>query len=566
MEISNNNEINFIFKINKITYLLNNIDVYYQKEILKDIKRYNINITNNLMNIENPEERKKTMYVYLNKYLDGIINDHLDYLIESYHKENKHNIFIQAEKNALQSIQNANKENVNKNIHSSVDNLKSNFYNNVSIESNSNNQLNNVLNEKINDFFDKIKIELFNNIELLIDKKIENSFFNTDESSKHIQRKIKEFLKIFLKDDNIYTDIVEQMNNEINNMYNILKNFQKDQTDLQSLIEKYLINNENKINSIETKIINKVNDTFENKIKLLTNIFNDSIQSTLKNVKANIDEQQIIRNVESKMIQNSNFSKNNLEIKFDKENNEIQLYYYNELIDCAKLNIKGLIGPKGPQGLKGEKGDISIIRNIQINPDETIKFTMQNGTSIYEVNTENKIPKGPKGDQGISGEKGEPGNININLNWNQENVMRMNKENPNNLMFLKSLSVGENGHCLENNSLSIGESVCYKENSLVIGKNSKTFNENSIAFFGNTLGKNSFSYMAEDVEENCVKFGSNENKKFNIENIHLKAKEIVLDCDDLILKINNFKNNKIFELEEKINLLTKEIHLLKHND
>ena len=564
MEISNNNEINFIFKINKITYLLNNIDVYYQKEILKDIKRYNINITNNLMNIENSEE-KKLIYHYLNKYLDSVINDHLDYLIESYHKENKHNIFIQAEKNALKSIQNGNKENLNKNIYHSVDNIKSSFYNHVSIDSNSSNQLNNVLNEKINNFFDKIKIELFDNIELLIDKKIENSFFNTDESSKHIQKKIKEFLKIFLKDDNIYNDIVEQMNNEINNMYNILKNFQKDQNDLQLLIEKYLTNNENKINLIENKIIDKVNINFEDKIKLLTNIFNDSIQNTLKNVKPHIDETQIIRNIENKLVQNHNFSKNNFEIKFDKENNEIQLYYYNELISSTKLNIKGLIGPKGPQGIKGEKGDISIIRNIQINPDDTIKFTMQNGTSIYEVNTENKIPKGPKGEQGTIGEKGEPGNININLNWNQENVMRMNKENSNNLILLKSLSIGENSHCLENNSLSIGESICYKDNSLVIGKNSKTLNNNSIAFFGNTLGKNSFSYMAEDVEENCVRFGSNSNKKFNIENIHLKAKEIILDCDDLILKDNNFKDNKIFELEEKIDVLRKEIHLLKNN-
>ena len=82
---------------------------------------------------------------------------------------------------------------MNKNIYHSVDNIKSSFYNHVSIDSNSSNQLNNVLNEKINNFFDKIKIELFDNIELLIDKKIENSFFNTDESSKHIQEKIKNF-------------------------------------------------------------------------------------------------------------------------------------------------------------------------------------------------------------------------------------------------------------------------------------------------------------------------------------------------------------------------------------
>ena len=82
-------------------------------------------------------------------------------------------------------------------------------------------------------------------------------------------------------------------------------------------------------------------------------------------------------------------------------------------------------------------------------------------------------------------------------------------------------------------------------------------------FFGNTLGKNSFSYLANDVDENCLKFGNKENNKYNIENISLKAKEIVLDCDELILKDNNFKNNKILELEEKIEILSKEINYLK---
>ena len=107
-------------------------------------------------------------------------------------------------------------------------------------------------------------------------------------------------------------------------------------------------------------------------------------------------------------------------------------------------------------------------------------------------------------------------------------------------------------------------SICYKNNSIALGKNAKTLNENSIAFFGNTLGKNSFSYMSDDVDENCVKFGNKNNNHYNIENIELKANEIVLDCNHLILKDNNFKNNKIVELEEKINYLTNEINALKY--
>ena len=113
------------------------------------------------------------------------------------------------------------------------------------------------------------------------------------------------------------------------------------------------------------------------------------------------------------------------------------------------------------------------------------------------------------------------------------------------------------------NSLSIGESICYKNNSIALGKDSSTSNENSIAFFGNTLGKNSLSFYANDVYENCVRFGNKENNKYNLESINLKAKEIVLDCDELILNDNNFKNNKILELEEKINNLYKEVNYLK---
>ena len=75
MQISENNEINFVFKINKITHLLNHIDVYYQKEILQDIKKYNNKINSILdnQNYENEESKKKVLYNHLNKYLLLII-------------------------------------------------------------------------------------------------------------------------------------------------------------------------------------------------------------------------------------------------------------------------------------------------------------------------------------------------------------------------------------------------------------------------------------------------------------------------------------------------------------
>lgn len=563
MEISENHEMNFLFKINKITNLLNHVDVYYQKEILKDIKRYNININNNFSNIKNESEKKKTTYKYLNKYLDNIIDDHLDYLIETYHKENKKYIFIESEKKALKSLNLNNKSFINKNIDSSVNEIKDNFSKNVNINSNENTNIN-ILNNKINDFFYNIKKELIENVNQIIDKKIENNYYdNNSNLSKYMQKKIKDFLKVFFENDEVYSDLTQQINTEINNIYNLLKNFQKDQNNLEVLFEKLIINNEKKFNNLENNITQKINNELENKIKILTSIFNQTINNSFQNLNNNINEKEIIKNIENKIIRNSNFSKNNFDIKFDKEKSEIQLYYYNELITSTKFNIKGLIGPKGPQGIKGEKGDITIIRNIKINDDDTVKFIMQNGTSIYEINTENKLPKGEKGDKGNDGIKGDPGDVNINLKWNQDSVMKINKENFNNLILTKSLSIGDNSHCIKKDALSIGNSICYKDNSIALGKNSKTLNENSIAFFGNTLGKNSISYFAEDVEENCVNFGNKEKNKYNIENISLKAKQIEIDCEDLILNDNNFKNNKIIELEDKINILFKEINDLK---
>ena len=568
MQISENNEINFVFKINKITHLLNHIDVYYQKEILQDIKKYNNKINSILdnQNYENEESKKKVLYNHLNKYLDTIINDQLGYLIETYHPDNKHQIFIDAEKKSIKSLNlNNNQSDLNKKVDNSVNKLKNNFNENVKLEYDDN--LNTILDQKINCFFSQIKTDLLYNVQNIIDKKIEDNWSdNNTQSSNYIHKKIKEFLKLFLKNDKIYNNISEQMNTELNKLYEQFNKFTKQQTDLEFLIQKYVTNNEEKINNIEKKVIKDINSNLENKIILLTDIFNKTMKSSIENISSsnnNIDERQIMKNIENKILHNNNFSKNNFEIKFDKENNEIQLYYFKDLITSTKINIKGLIGPKGQQGVKGDKGDITIVRNIEVNPDETIKFTMQNDTSIYEINSENKIPRGIRGEKGNIGEKGDPGDVNINLKWNQENVMKLNKENSNNITFLKSLSIGENSHCIKNDSMSIGNSICYGNNSIAIGNKSKTMNSNSIAFFGNTLGKNSFSYFAEDVDENCVKFGHKEHNKYNIENISLKAKQIVLDCDDLILKDNNFKNNKLIELEEKIEYLIKEINILK---
>ena len=560
MNLSDNKELLFIYKFNKINNLLNYVDVYYQKEILKDIKRYTNNVNSNLNNqpqLDENQKKNKTLEI-LNNYLDTIINDQLTYLIDAYHKENKNEILIQSEKKALNMIKDKlNKKNLHKEIDEGVDNMNNNLKQKINFDDE---QMNILINNKI-------KKDLYNDIENAVNRNIENSWSDTNNnSSQYIQKKIQDFLKIFFKNDKIFTDISNEMNNEINKLYNYFNIFQDKQKELELLIQKYMNDNEEKMNIMENNIFKKIDGNLSDKIKILTEIFNTSIKSSFKNLnQMNVNENEIIKRIEKNILhQSSSFSKNNFKIQFNKDENEIGLFYFNEKITSTKLNIKGLIGLKGPQGCKGDKGDITIIRKIDLNENKTLKFVMQNGSSVYEVDTTQTMPTGPRGEKGNTGEKGDPGDVNINLKWNQDKIMKINKENNNNLIFLKSISIGENSHCLKNNALSIGNSKCYKENSIALGKNSKTFDTNSIALFGNTLGKNSFSYFAEDVDENCFVVGDKHDMNYNIEKVILKGKKIELDCEELILNDNDFKNNKIIELERSIKKLTNEINEIKN--
>ena len=260
--------------------------------------------------------------------------------------------------------------------------------------------------------------------------------------------------------------------------------------------------------------------------------------------------------INEKIMNNIDFNKNNFNITFDKENNEIQLFYYNELITSTKINIKGLIGPKGPQGNKGDSGYTPIIRRVQFTDNNKIKFIIQEHDNIYEVISENSLPQGQ---QGIPGERGLPGKTYMDLKWNQENVMRIDEDIKDSLVFLKSLCVGDKSHCLKDNSLAIGGAKCFQNNSFAIGVNSKTLDSESIALFGSCVGKKSYSYRADNVDENMVQFGKKEKNSYNINSFDIISKEINIDCDVFKIKTNKYENNKIKELEEKIITIEKKL-------
>jgi hypothetical protein len=230
--------------------------------------------------------------------------------------------------------------------------------------------------------------------------------------------------------------------------------------------------------------------------------------------------------------------------------------YCNEIITSTKLNIKGLIGPKGPNGNKGDKGDTPIIRKIQFTDDKKMKMIIQESNNLYEVYSDDIIPSGPIGPQG---EKGEQGKSVMDLKWNQEDVMRIDEDNKDSLIFLKSLCIGEKSHCLKDNSIAIGGGICYQNNSIALGINSKTLDSESIALYGSTIGKKALSYRANNVDENTVQIGMKDKNNYNINGFYINAKEIMIDCATFKVKTNKYENNKFIELEDRIGQLEKKV-------
>ena len=226
--------------------------------------------------------------------------------------------------------------------------------------------------------------------------------------------------------------------------------------------------------------------------------------------------------------------------------------------------MKGFLGPRGPTGNKGDKGDTPIIRKLNITEDKHLKMTIQNSTDIYDIISMEKLPVGNTGPPGPIGPKGDDGKCTIDLKWNQDEVMKIKDDNT--LHILRSVSIGENGNCFKHPSISIGNSICYQPESIALGNNSKTWNSQSIAFFGSCLGKNSFSYRADNVDTDMVQFGKKDKLHYNIKEMSFHTNKFVVDSDKFIfngksIELDKLKDieNKILYLEEKISYIMKKI-------
>jgi len=553
----------FLYLINKCVLLFKYIENHYQKEILYDIKIF-INKLKDIFSLpdfDNNVNKKNKILQILIEYFEKIIETKIYKLINY---PNKDIIISEIDKLALKICE---EKEYSYNHCKKEDNDKKYSYNHCKKEDDKEDDDKKYMNNHCKKEDDDNKI-LINDIENRINNKIKHIF---NEIENNIKKSLKEY---FIYTENVEYDLDKKFNEKMqkNNLYieNKIKEFLNN--DINSIDINILINNqmkdiynyvENMINSFNVDVKKNINNDIENKIKILGNIFNTNIKEVFNNLNTKIieNEQDLIKIIDEKLTYCNEFNKNNFSIFFDKENNEIQLYYYNELITSTKINIKGLIGPKGPQGNKGDTGYTPIIRRVQFTENNKIKFIIQENNTIYEIISDNNLPPGP---QGIQGERGLEGKTYIDLKWNQENVMRIDEDIKDSLIFLKSLCIGDKSHCLKDNSMAIGGAKCFQNNSFAIGSNSKTLDSESIAFYGTCIGKKSFAYRADNVDENVVQFGKKEKNLYNIDTFDIYSKEINLDCDIIKNKTNKYENNKIKELEEKIIHIEKKlIEILK---
>jgi len=579
-------EFTFLYLINKCILLFKYIDNTYQKEILYDIKIFINKLEEIFQNIliKNSIEKKNKILEILIEYFQKIIDNKIYTLIIFKDKEN---IIMEVEKKALSMCNNTDKKIINNILTDDTQNYTSKDLHD--------------LEKKINNKIKLIFIEIENNIksslkdyflhtecvEYDLDKKFNDKIFDNNIL---IENKIKDLIQDLFKTDllkntictneEIYDYINNLINKQINDIYPYVdsliknnKNLDNQIINLQQKTDSSIIeinniypyvdsliknnkNLDNQIIDLQQKTDSSIIE-INNKISLLGDIFNDSIQQLFNGINTKIinNDNELVSYINSKLNKNE-FNKNNFNINFDKIENEIKLYYFDELISTCKINIKGLIGPKGPQGIKGDNGDNPIIRKINFTNNNKLKFLIQESSNIYEVITEESIPLGP---QGIQGLRGEPGKSLIGLKWNQDDVMMIDEDNKDSLIFLKSLCVGDKSHCLKDNSLSIGGGICYQNNSVAIGNNSKTLDSDSIALFGSCIGKKSFSYRADNIDENTIQFGNKEKSNYNINSFNIVSKEINFECDSFKIKANKYENNKIKDLEEKIIFLEKKL-------
>ena len=532
----------FLILINKCILLFNYIDIVYQKEILNDIKNFILKLK------ENYQKKDITMLEALIYYFKILINDKIYKLLNIQDREN---IIKEVDKKILKLVEELlndplDKENIENNSTNSLLNERSN--------NSTNDSLNDSLKESFKDSFsqrckDSSKdsfSQQSNDSHNNLNNKLTEEYINKTSSdiamlNSYVSSAIKDFEQKVSKLNEYIDNSISSSSNSLkenDNKVNILNDYLKENDNKVNILSDYLKETNETFNKYISDIYKYTDSNIENKAVKLGQIFNENIQTIYDNLS------QMMTSTQNKFL-----------ITFDKESNDIKLHFDNKVVSTTKLNIKGLIGPRGPDGKPGLKGDTPIFRKVAL-VNNKLKFIIQDTQSIYEIVSEDTFPVGPPGPRG---ERGEPGKQLTDLKWNQDSVMRVDNDHPNSLIFLKSLCVGDKSHCLKDNSLAIGGAVCYTNNSLAIGQNSKTLDSESIALYGTCIGKNAFAYRADNVDENTFQIGKKEKNNYNLNSVNINSKEINFECETFNIKSSKLEFSRIKELEEKINSLEKKI-------
>lgn len=400
-------------------------------------------------------------------------------------------------------------------------------------------------------------IEIENQVKKLIRDSLTNIYQMENQTTDKMNQMItqtKESLekKIFEKMDDELKKQFEEMYSYLNTTYqDSIKNFEKVEEQVNTRIESRLLEYIEDMNqrfkenfriileknkeliqvkqdlkeSIRTQIDIQHTQTKEELLKDLEkklSVFSEVFQVNFQDV-----IEKIHHKIKSQEESIKNFDIGTYDLEYQKDDHELHLRHNSQSISSIKLNIKGMIGPKGPQGISGKTPKI---KNIGFTKDSRVLFVVEGEEGDYELESDEKIPVGPAGPQGP---KGEPGITCTDFKIQEKSILRVDHENLNNLILLKSLCVGDQSHCLSEQSVAIGGAICYKPESIAIGKKSQTSDTQSIALFGSTNGKNAFAYRSQNVEDNQVKFGQNKN---DIESFDIHSKKILLNSDEIELK------------------------------
>lgn len=389
-------------------------------------------------------------------------------------------------------------------------------------------QMENECSERLNSNIEEKRDELEKKIIKKMDEQMETSF---QELYGYLNTSFQDSLKsIKNMEDNIHVRLDERIEEYIQDVNERLKeNFR---IMLEKTEEMKQIRNEirNEQQRQQTDISNTLHQEFESKLKLLSSLFQTNLQD-------------VVQKLNQKIIQSSDVG--SFHLQYHPETNEISLYQNDRKISSIQIHSLGGVNRRVE---RGETGKTPKIKRILFR-NQKVVFIIEGENGDYEVESQDNIPTGPQGEKG---EKGEPGTVYHDLGIQQQSIMRVDPQNLNNLVLLKSLCIGERSHCFSDNSLSIGGGINYKSNSVSVGNNSSNANENSISFYGNTIGRNSFSYRANNVSENQVVFGNQQN---DIDMIKLHSKKIIIDTDEIEFRGRNHLRNleeRLIQLERRI--------------